>query len=106
MEQAKAADGYLPKWRSNHLPRRRREDEKINHQFNFDVSAVLCCHPAAHSSTATSPLKLFPHVSTVGYYFIHQEELLKHSIKVPGELFHMCLPLKECSAVSDVTVKM
>lgn len=24
-EQAKAADGYLPKWRSNHLPRRRRE---------------------------------------------------------------------------------
>lgn len=28
MEQAKAADGYLPKWRSNHLPRQRREGEK------------------------------------------------------------------------------
>ena len=57
MEQAKAADGYLPKWHSNHLPRRRRENK--NH-FNFDVHAVLCCHPAADSGTATSvSLELF-----------------------------------------------
>lgn len=59
MEQAKAVDGYLPKWRSNHLPRQRREGEKEIYHFNFDVSAVLCCHPAADSSTATSaPPKL------------------------------------------------
>lgn len=53
MEQAKAADGYLPKWRSNHLPRQRREGEKKKQQnFNFDDTAVLCCHPAAESGTA------------------------------------------------------
>ena len=28
-EQAKAADGYLPKWRSNHLPRWRREGGEL-----------------------------------------------------------------------------
>lgn len=54
-EQAKAADGYLPKWRSNHLPRRRRERERgESYSFNFDATAVLCCHPAADSGTATS----------------------------------------------------
>ncbi len=59
MERAKAADGYLPKWRSNHLPRRREEKErererKKQHYFNFDDTAVFCCHPAASSGTATS----------------------------------------------------
>lgn len=52
MEQAKAADGYLPKWRSNHLPRQKR-GKKIHH-FNFGCVAVLCCHPAANSVTAAN----------------------------------------------------
>lgn len=58
MERAKAADGYLPKWRSNHLPRQRKEGERerenIKHHLNFDDTAVLCCHPAADRSTATN----------------------------------------------------
>lgn len=56
MEQAKAADGYLPKWRSNHLPRQRREGEGGKKQnLNFDDTAVLCCHPAAESGSAPRP---------------------------------------------------
>lgn len=63
MEQAKAADGYLPKRRSNHLPGQRREREKKKNQdFKFADTAVLCCHPAADSGTAAK--------STVGTSFV------------------------------------
>lgn len=55
MEHAKAADGYLPKWRSNHLPRRRKKEREREKSCNLsDATAVLCCHPAAGSGTAAS----------------------------------------------------
>lgn len=42
MEQAKSADGYLPKCRSNHLP-----------TIRFFV-AELCCHPVANNAITTT----------------------------------------------------
>lgn len=46
MEQAKAADGYLPKWRSNHLPRQKRGKKAI-----ILTLVVLQCSAAIQQQT-------------------------------------------------------
>lgn len=50
-EQAKAADGYLPKWRSNHLPRRRRERERGGKAIVLTLM-LLQCSAATQQQTA------------------------------------------------------
>lgn len=57
MEQAKAADGYLPKWRSNHSPRRRREGEKKN-KSSILTLMILQCSAAIQQQTAVLPQEL------------------------------------------------
>lgn len=56
MEQAKAADGYLPKWCSNHLPRQRREaQEKISIVLTL---VLLQCSAAIQQQTVVLQQKL------------------------------------------------
>lgn len=62
MERAKAADGYLPKWRSNHLPRQRRggerEREKKKTQNIISILMKLQCSAAIQQQTGVLQLVL------------------------------------------------
>lgn len=68
MEQAKAADGYLPKWRSNHLPRRRREGEREK-KPSFLTLMILQCSAAIQQQTAVLQQVLLPTQSGYSYFF-------------------------------------
>lgn len=62
MEQAKSADGYLPKCRSNHFP-----------TTSFFV-AKLCCHPVANMTITTTTLLQKGFIDTI-------ESILKGKLK-------------------------
>lgn len=57
MEQAKAADGYLPKWHSNHLPRQREERERGGNAVILQM-ALLQCSAATQQQTVVLQLTL------------------------------------------------